>query len=83
MAPAGLLVGVVFLPEGYEASLVVMQVLCVALVSMFGSSWVANMVDLSAEYAGFVSSVSQVIALPCSFVLPLVVEALTPNVSSQ
>ncbi|KAK7098147.1 hypothetical protein V1264_002507 [Littorina saxatilis] len=76
------LVCMVCLPDGQVAALSVLEVLCIVLMSLEGSSWVANIVDITSQYAGFVSSVAQVLSLPGSILLPLLVQFMTPHVST-
>ena len=77
----GLLVAMVYLPEGSETLLTFLYLLTILLISLEGSTWLANVVDVSHQYAGVVSSVAQTLSLPGTFVLPLLVAAITPRVS--
>ncbi|KAK7487861.1 hypothetical protein BaRGS_00020908, partial [Batillaria attramentaria] len=85
VVPGALLVGIVLLPDDHpttNALLIVCYVGALVTIGVEGSSWLPNILDLSANYASFISAFSQVLSLIGSFVLPLVVGAMTPHNTS-
>ncbi|KAK7498165.1 hypothetical protein BaRGS_00010425, partial [Batillaria attramentaria] len=79
-ACATLLLLMSFVPDGEDALVILLYTTSVLLLLGFeGSGYIANIAELSPEYTGIIWSVSQTVGMTSSFIVPVVLGAITPN----
>ncbi|KAH9495485.1 hypothetical protein Btru_012968 [Bulinus truncatus] len=83
LIPAGVVIALGFLPEGYTAVAFVLNVVAATALGFAYVAWMANPVDLAPAYTGFIVGVCEVGAVWVAIVVPILIETITADKSRE
>ncbi|XP_055865016.1 sialin-like [Biomphalaria glabrata] len=83
LIPAGVVIALGFLPEGYTAVAFVLNVIGDTALGFAYVAWMANPVDLAPAYTGFIVGICEVGAVWVAIVVPILVDTITADKSRE